>query len=136
MLDLLTSNLLGILIATFATAVINSIWYSKAVFGKDWQKLTGLKDKEIKSRENKVILITLLVAFITSIVVQRFIVIANPQNYFEAIKLATWLWLGFAVTHTVGGGVLEKRPAKLIIINAIYQLVAILVVMVVLFASK
>lgn len=135
MLELLTNNLLGILIATAAAMVIGSIWYSKPVFGKDWQKLVGLKDKDMKQGAAKSMAIMLLMALITAIVLQRFVVIANPQNYVEALKLGAWLWLGFVATYAIGGSAFEKRPTKLVIINVLNQLITLLVMSAILFAT-
>lgn len=135
MLDLFTNNLLGILIATAAAMVIGSVWYSKPVFGKDWQKLVGLKDKDMKQGAGKAMATMLLMALVTAVVLQRFIVIANPQNYAEALKLGAWLWLGFVATYAIGGGMFEKRPTRLIVINVFNQLVTLLAMSVILFAT-
>lgn len=135
MLELLTNNLLGILIATAAAMVIGSIWYSKPVFGKDWQKLVGLKDKDIKEGAIKSMAAMLLMALVTAFVLQRFIVIANPQDYFQAVKLGAWLWLGFVATYAIGGGMFEKRPTKLIVINITNQLITLIVMSVILYAT-
>lgn len=135
MLELLTNNLLGILIATAAAMVIGSVWYSKPVFGKDWQKLVGLKDKDIKQGATKAMAAMLLMALVTAFVLQRFIVIANPQDYFQAVKLGAWLWLGFVATYAIGGGMFEKRPTKLIVINITNQLITLIVMSVILYAT-
>jgi hypothetical protein len=135
MINLLTNNLLGILIATAAAMVIGGIWYSKPVFGKDWQKLVGLKDKDMKQRMAQSMAVMLLMALVTAVVLQRFIVIANPQNYVEALKLGVWLWLGFVAVYALGYGALEKQSTKLVIINITNQLITILVMSVILFAT-
>lgn len=135
MLDLLTNNLLGILIATAAAMVIGSIWYAKPVFGKDWQKLVGLKDKDMKQGMAKSMAVMLLMALVSAVVLQRFIVIANPQNYVEALKLGAWIWLGFVATYAIGNGAFEKRPTKLVVINIMNQLITLLVMSAILFAT-
>lgn len=135
MLNLLTNNILGILIATAAAVVISNIWYSKSVFGKDWQKLAGLKDKDMKSGATKKMIATILVSLVMAFVLQRFIVIANPQDYFEAIKLGAWLWLGFVATYAIGTGVFEKRPSRLFVMSITNQLIAVIVMVVILYAT-
>jgi hypothetical protein len=115
--------------------VIGGIWYSKPVFGKDWQKLVGLKDKDMKQRMAQSMAVMLLMALVTAVVLQRFIVIANPQNYVEALKLGVWLWLGFVAVYALGYGALEKQSTKLVIINITNQLITILVMSVILFAT-
>lgn len=136
MLELFTNNWLGILIATAAAMIIGSIWYAKPVFGKDWQKLVGLKDKDMKTGATKAMVAMLLMALISAIVLQRFIVIANPQNYMEALKLGAWIWLGFVATYAIGNGMFEKRPTKLVVINILNQLITLLVMSAILFATS
>ncbi len=124
----------GILLATVAAMVIGSAWYSKMAFGKQWQKLVGLKDSDMKMGMAKAMLVMLLMAFVSAFVLKRFIVIAAPASYFEALKIGFWIWLGFVVTYVVGGGVFEKRPAKLMAINLSNQLVTLLVMAAILYA--
>lgn len=135
MLDLLTNNWLGILLATVAAMIIGSIWYAKPVFGKEWQKLVGLKDKDMKQGMAKSMVIMLVMALVSAVVLQRFIVVANPQNYVEALKLGAWIWLGFVATYSIGNGAFEKRPAKLVVINILNQLVTLLVMAAILYAT-
>lgn len=126
----------GIALATIASMIIGTIWYSKMVFGRKWQELVGLKDKDMKKGMMVGMLIMLVMAFIAACVLQRFIVIANPVSYMQAIKLAIWIWLGFVVTYAVGGGVFEKRPPMLMAINLANQLITLVVMAAILFALK
>ena len=130
----ISHNWLGILAATAAAMIIGSIWYAKPVFGTQWQKLAKLKDGEMKSGAAKAMLVMLLMALITAYVLARFLVIANPQSYFEAVKVGLWLWLGFVATYAIGGGVFEKRPMSLIAINLGNQLVTLVVMSIIIYA--
>lgn len=134
MLSFFATNWLGIVLATVAAMVIGSLWYSKLLFGNQWQKLVGLKDSDMKKGMAKGMIIMLVMAFVSAYVLKRFIVIAAPASYMEALKVALWIWLGFVVTYVVGGGVFEKRPPKLMAINLANQLVTLLVMAAILFA--
>jgi len=136
MWDFMAVNWKGILAATVAAMIIGFVWYAKPVFGAQWQKLVGLKDSDMKKGMAKGMVIMLVMALITAIVLTRFVVIANPQSYMQALKLGFWLWLGFVFTYAVGGGVFEKRPAKLIAINVGNQLVTLLVMSAIIFALR
>ncbi len=133
MLEFFTNNWQGIILATLAAMVIGSLWYSQIMFGKHWQKLAGIKDKDMKKGMAVGMLVMLLMAFVSAFVLKRFIVIANPTEILEALKLAIWIWLGFIVTYVVGGGVFERRSPELMAINLGNQLVTLLVMAAILF---
>lgn len=134
MLSFFTANWLGIVLATVAAMIIGSIWYAKPVFGTMWQKEVGLKDSDMKSGFAKGMIIMLVMAFVSAFVLKRFIVIAAPDSYFQAIKVALWIWLGFVVTYAVGGGVFEKRSPKLMALNLGNQLVTLVVMAAIVYA--
>lgn len=127
------TNWLGIVIATIAAMAIGSLWYSKLLFGTEWQKLVKLKDSDMKKGMAKGMIVMLVMAFISAYVLKRFLVIAAPTEILAALKIAFWIWLGFVVTYAVGGGVFEKRPPKLMAINLTNQLVTLLVMAAILF---
>lgn len=133
MLEFFTNNWQGIILATVAAMAIGSLWYSQIMFGKHWQKLAGLKDSDMKKGMIKGMAIMLIMAFVSAFVLKRFIVIANPEDILQALKLALWIWFGFIVTYVVGGGVFERRSPELMAINLGNQLVTLLVMSAILF---
>ncbi len=133
MMKFLMNNWLGIVIATVAAMAIGSLWYSKLMFGKEWQRLVKLKDKDMKKGMLSGMLVMLVMAFVSAYVLKRFIVISAPAEMLEALKLAFWIWLGFVVTYVVGGGIFEKRSPELMAINLANQLVTLLVMAAILF---
>lgn len=136
MLEFFTNNWLGIVLATVAAMAIGSLWYSKYLFGKQWQKLVGLKDSDMKKGMMQGMLVMLAMAFVSAFVLKRFLVIASPETVLEAVKVAAWIWLGFVVTYVVGGGVFEKRPVKLMALHLGNQLVTLVVMAAILFNVK
>jgi hypothetical protein len=127
MFKFVTSNWMGLVVAVIAAMAIGAIWYSKMVFGKQWMGYTKLKDSDMKGAgAGKAYAIMLLMAAITAVVLLRFLVIANPQNIMEALKIGGWIWLGFIATYVVGGAAFEKRPWGLVVINLGNQLVTIM----------
>ncbi len=133
MMDFIANNWMGIVLATIAAMVIGSLWYSNLLFGKEWQKLVKLKNSDMKKGRTPAMVAMLLMALLSAYVLKRFIVIAQPADVLEALKLALWIWLGFIVTYVVGGGFFEKRPPKLMAINLANQLITLLVMAAILF---
>lgn len=134
MLEFFTNNWQGIVLATIAAMAIGTLWYSKFMFGTQWQQLAKLKDSDIKKGMAKGVLVMLLMSFVSAFVLQRFLVISNPEDILSAIKVAIWLWLGFVVTYAVTKGVWEKRSVNLALINLSNQLITLCVMAAILYS--
>ena len=133
MIQFILDNWLGLALSSLAAVAVAIIWYAPPVFGNTWQKLAGIKDKELKSRLASKTLITLIMIVITAVVLKRFYVISNPQTLFEAMKVVVWIWLGFIVTYVVAGGSFEKVPYKLMLVDLLGQLILLMAMGAVLF---
>ena len=133
MIQFLIDNWLGLVLASLAAIGVAAIWYAPPVFGNTWQKLAKVSDKDLKSRFATKSVITLVMIFITAVVLKRFYIISNPETLFEAMKVVTWLWLGFIVTYVVAGGSFEKVPYKLMAVDLIGQLIILMAMGAVLF---
>lgn len=126
MLQFLVNNWMGMMLASLAAIGVAIIWYAPPVLGNTWQKLAGVKDKDLKKRFGAKSLVTLILIFVTAFVLKRFYVITNPQTLFEAIKVVVWIWLGFIVTYVVAGGNFEKVPYKLMAVDLVGQLLILM----------
>ncbi len=134
MLDLITNNLVGILVSTLVAIVVAGIWYSPIAFGKMWQKEAKIKDKELRGGSPVKYIVALIMIVLTAIVLQRFIIITNPQSMFEAVKVAGWIWLGFIVTYVVAGVLFEKVSTKLMLIHLSGQVLILMAMSATLYA--
>jgi membrane protease YdiL (CAAX protease family) len=133
MIQFLIDNWLGLVLSSLAAIGVAIIWYAPPVFGNTWQKLAGIKDKDLKSRFAFKSVITLVLILVTAVVLKRFYVISNPQTLFEAMKVVVWIWLGFIVTYVVAGGSFEKVPYKLMLVDLVGQLLLLMAMGAVLF---
>jgi len=133
MIQFLIDNWLGLVLSSLAAIGVAIIWYAPPVFGNTWQKLAGVKDKDLKSRFAVKSVITLVLILVTAVVLKRFYVISNPQTLFEAMKVVVWIWLGFIVTYVVAGGSFEKVPYKLMLVDLVGQLLILMAMGAVLF---
>lgn len=133
MIQFLIDNWLGLVLSSLAAIGVAIIWYAPPVFGNTWQKLAGVKDKELKTRFAVKSVITLVLILVTAVVLKRFYVISNPQTLFEAMKVVVWIWLGFIVTYVVAGGSFEKVPYKLMLVDLVGQLLILMAMGAVLF---
>jgi hypothetical protein len=117
MLNFIVDHWVGILLSSLAAIVVAGIWYSPIAFGKMWQKEAKIKDRDLRGGPPTKYLVSFLMILLTAVVLERFIVITNPQNMLEAAKVGLWIWLGFVVTYVVAGGLFEKVSTKLMLID-------------------
>lgn len=125
-------------IAVIASAVvymaIGFVWYSDALFGKQYRKLMGVKDSDMKPGGDfmvKMMLLGTLSAVIMAYVLTHNIVFSGSYLGASGVVLGLmtgfWNWLGYQVVIFVNGYLYEKKSIKLTFINAGYMLLALLV---------
>lgn len=127
-------EILPILIAGIIPMVVGSIWYSPLLFANYWMKLSGVKEVDLKAVPVTEYLLSTLTSLILSFVLFHFFNYAEVSNNFEALQLALWVWLGFAIPFVLPGHLFDRRPWGLFFIYAGYQLVN-LVLMALVFAN-
>lgn len=125
-------SILGLVLAVVSNMVIGFVWYAKPVFGATWQKLVGLSDKELAKDSTTPMVAAPILALVQAYVLSHVIAysqFANPDYSDLTAGLSTgfWVWLGF-VLPTMGVGYLfSRRRKKLLAIDVMYHLVALLV---------
>lgn len=119
-------NYWAVLVATIVNMVVGSIWYSKALFGKEWAKLVGKKFEDMQGAGPSYA-ITTVAAFIQAWVLAHFIVYAGSNTFWEGVVTAFWLWLAFTAVVLATNIVFEGRPWRLWQINANYFLLVLVI---------
>lgn len=115
-------------VAGLVAYAIGALWYSPVMFGKEWMKLIGMGEKEIKSAKSKMgqmYAIGLVCNLIGAFVLARLLVWVRASELVEVVKIAGWVWLGFVAVWMLNGWLYERKPLKLFVINAGYALAAI-----------
>ena len=136
MIEFFMNNWLGIIIATSTAVAISVLWYSDLMFGKEWRRVTKLKDKEFKDNLLLSIVGLVAISFVSAFVLKRFIVIAAPASILEAIKLSVWVWFGFVATYGLSNTLFEKRSYELSAINLSNHLVTLTIMAAILYSVK
>jgi hypothetical protein len=127
MFNFVITNWMGLVVAVIAAMAIGAVWYSKILFGKQWMEYAKIKEKDMKGASAaKAYAIMVVVSAVSAIVLMRFLVIANPQDIGQALKVGGWLWLGFVAPFVISATAFEKRPWGLAVIYLGNQLVTIL----------
>lgn len=113
---------LGVVLAALSAIVIGMIWYSPSVLGKQWMKITGIKEADMKKQMAPATVTLVVVSLLTAYVMAHFINYTHlwsGESWMNSgLQTAFWAWLGFGVTTIVAHGIFEPRDKQVMLINA------------------
>ncbi|MBF4461127.1 MULTISPECIES: DUF1761 domain-containing protein [unclassified Rathayibacter] len=126
----------AVALATLSTMVVGSIWYTPKVFGALWMRLIGMSHETMRARSALVpILVTLVVSFVTALVLAGCVDIAHSfyggSWFANALVTGLFLFAGFTAARFVTHDAFEGRPVALTVLNVTHELVTVLVMSVV-----
>jgi hypothetical protein len=133
-------NLLSVLVASVATFIVGSLWYSPFLFGNMWQKLVDISPKQLQGGMVQFMvggfLVGAAIAFVFTFVLQMLalpMAFALQSNSAMVINLAIALFIGVGFIAIPAGydAIYSKRSLKLLAIDKGYQIVSLLVIAVV-----
>ena len=125
-MDSFQTDWLVVVIAAVLIMAIGFVWYSKWLFGRTWQKLTDMKEKDLKCKKTY-----LIFGFVISLVIAYFLSFFEGHlgvtNVSDGMFVGFLLWLGFVATTQISGVLWCKKPFKLFAINSGCKLLSYLV---------
>ncbi len=128
-----TINYWAVLLAAISSMVVGSIWYMPKVFGDSWMKLSGTKPDKNMSQSKMATMygLTFVASLVTAYVLAHVAYLSNQFFHHtllqDALSTAFWLWLGFTAARLLVHDLFEGRRKKLTILNALHELVTVLV---------
>lgn len=129
-------NYWAVLVAAVTSMVVGAVWYSPAVFGRTWMKLSSMSPEKMEAAKKKGMARSYFIAFIGSLVMAYilayFLVLGAAFSVSESMALAFWLWLGFVVILKLGDVLWAGDPVTLFILNIAHYFVAIEVMAIIL----
>lgn len=118
----------SIIAAAIVAFAIGALWYSPALFGKEWMRLKGISEKDIDEGSKRgmwKLYIAQLVVTIVMFCVLGFIISATgAQSAGNGLFLAFLAWVGFSLMPAIGDMLWNKAPFKLLLINQVCALVS------------
>ncbi len=124
-------NFVAVILAAVASMVLGFLWYSDVLFGKQWRHLMGISHESVEHAKKKgmagVYVWGLVLELLTAYVLAHFIDLAGVADLAMLKALVFWVWLGFMLPVFAGSVLWEKKPFKLLVINALFRLVALFV---------
>jgi len=130
-------NYVAVIVVAIVQVIIGMIWYSPAVFGKAWMRLSGISKEEMdrmkKKGMSKSYVLGFIAAFVMGLVLSALLGTFGVAGVGAAASVAFWMWLGFVATSMIGMVLWEGRPNTLYLINAAYFLVSMVVMSAILY---
>ena len=122
-------NYLAVLASALAIFGLGGTWYSSAIVSKQWVKLMGKSDEEMKAAAaSSPMPLLLLGAFICGLVISlAMAIVVNhfpPVTVIRGIEIGAFCWLGFAASTSFATSLFSMAPKQLWLINSGYNLVS------------
>jgi Protein of unknown function (DUF1761) len=113
-----------------ASVVIGWAWFHPKVFGSAWMRMTMMTPEMMergKKRMPLMAIIGLIASMLIAWVMSYVGVLLGVYDWFGALELGFWCWLGFVAPVMLGMVLWEQKPFKLYLITVGYWLVSFLV---------
>jgi len=123
-------NVISVFIAAIASTVIGIVWFSPALFGKAWMKLSGISTKDMeKAKQNMTsgYLGSFIAALVTAYVLGVFLNLTKTTNALDGAILGGWAAIGFVATTTLSKVLWEGKPLSLYLISNAHVFIAFIV---------
>lgn len=132
-MDVVPINWAAVVVAAIAYMAIGFAWYSDALFGKQYRKLMGVKDSDMKPGKDfmmKMMILGTLSALIMAYILSHNIAFAGSYMGTSGVVLGLstgfFNWLGYQLIIFINGYLYERKSVQLTVINAAYMLLALL----------
>ena len=126
-------NLWAVLAAGVACMMVGFLWYSPLLFARPWMVLMGYdpddkaKLEQIRQSAGKMYGVAFIVNLISAFALGKIIGLASAHTALYGMETGLAVWLGFVTTVQLTGAMLNRKPAKLYLIDTGYQLVSYVV---------
>ena len=122
-------NYWTVLSATIVWFVIGAVWYSPAMFSKQWITLTGKPMGGNMKKEDlwKIMVASFIFSLIEAYILAHFVALGQAMTFMEGAKIGAWLGLGFVAMPFAIDFIYAGKSWKLYFINVGYQLVGTII---------
>ncbi len=120
-------NIWAVVVAALVNMAIGALWYSPALFAKQWSKLVGRKMEDLRGNAGPGYALSAVGALVQAYILVHFVHYAGADTVWKGLVTGFWLWLGFVAITGAVNTMFSGRPWKLWQIDAGYFLAVLLV---------
>ena len=120
-------NWAAIIVAALVPTVLGALWYSPALFAEPWLRAVGRTKEELGGAWLGYV-IGVVSALLMSYTLARIVRWAEVDDLWNGALVGLLVWLGLVATVLAATTYFGGRPRRLWVINAGYQLVALVLV--------
>src|SRR5438477_169039 len=123
-------NYVAVVVATVVHMALGALWYSKALFGKQWMKAMGRKESDMDKMTKdggRVYVGVAVAALVTAYVLAYIVQYSGASTLVQGAQVGFWVWLGFIVTKGLVDTLFEGKDWNVYYISMGYNLVSLLV---------
>ncbi|MFZ2804154.1 MAG: DUF1761 domain-containing protein [Patescibacteria group bacterium] len=124
-------NYLAVLVCAVVQMAIGAAWYSPALFGSAWMRLSGMTPDKIAAAKQKgmgmIYGMQAVLALLEVWILAHFIFLADAHSIATGATIGFLAWLGFVATVSAGAILFEKKSIKLFLLQSGYQLICLVI---------
>jgi hypothetical protein len=121
-------NFLAILVSAAAYWIIGALWYSPVLFAKPWTKHIGKTREQMMEGFSKLSFLWSFVwSFVAAYGIARILVWANGATVVDGFLVGLLAGVCFIVAPLTVNNLFDRRPLALLVINAAYHSVALMI---------
>ena len=129
-----------ILAAGIASVLLGWIWYHPKVFGGPWMRMLNITPEMAERGKKRMPLsaaVALLAAMLVAWVMSYVGILLGVFDWFGALELGFWCWLGFTAPPMLGMVLWEQKPVRYYLVVSLYWLAAfMLTALILLYGSQ
>lgn len=106
-------NWWAVLLAAGIKFVLGALWYSPALFGKQWMAAAKLSEAELRAGMGPAIAVEIVADLIAAFILLHAVHYAGAVSLWQGGLVGFFNWAGFVATFTLGQVFYERRPWSL-----------------------
>ena len=114
-------------VAVLVKIIVGAVWYSPALFLKQWQQLGGVSVETMRGGLAKGMITWIIGALLMAFVLAHAVYYAGARSAATGAAVGFFNWLGFILVVQLDDWAAAKRPTGYLAINAGANLVSLLV---------
>jgi hypothetical protein len=128
----LNLHIFPILVAAISRMALGALWYSPALFLKQWMKITGIGEREMKRGMGGKIAGDVMGSLLMALVMAHMVGWSDVTEMLGGLAVGFLCWIGFVAVSTFSSVTYEKRPFGLFALHNGYNLLSLLLMGVIL----